>query len=123
MEAGPASDAYGPAQTEEQRPKRTYDEIVHGDDYASTTDNDDDGDFEVFLSRYTKRMRRQQQSQDANHQPVIIQSSSQPVNKSKSKSKPSASARAPVSQHSTGLRQQPQESPQPMPGGQRGGLR
>jgi len=61
---------------------------------------------------YTKRMRRQQQLQDAAHQPVVIPSTSQPVNKSKSKSKQSAGS----SQRSTGRRQQPQESQQPLPG-------
>lgn len=112
MDAGPATDAYGQAQSEEQRPKRTYDEIVHEDGNSSTTGDDDDSDFEVFLSRYTKRMRRQQQSQDALHQPVVIPSTSQSVNKAKSKPKPSAGR----SQRSTGRRQQPQESQQPMPG-------
>lgn len=81
MDPGPATGAYSQAQSEEQRPKRTYDDVVHEDDNSSSTGDDDDSDFDVFLSRYTKRMRRQQQLQDAVQQPVVIPSTIQPVNK------------------------------------------
>jgi len=61
--------------------KRGHDEAMcsMSDGDMSVSDSDNEGNFEEFLSRYTKRLRRQQKSQESGLHAGSIQSLSQPI--------------------------------------------